>query len=302
MKQLPRRLYKYTCLDTRSLQNLKSQVVYFGPPTGFNDPYDCAVTPFVPVPTRSEVRKLMASLDCRNEVPPEAIRARKSVPISQLRELMHNTVKKQFRAHMAEFISKRGVACFSETPDDLLMWSHYGGQYQGLCLEFDTTLQPFSRARPVDYVKKLPEITVSTILGLDEESSAIETDYEPIERLFRTKSDAWSYEREWRAIHDVAGTEYVYEAPALTGIYFGPDIDFTSVEIVCLVMRGQNRTVKFFSGMRSSRDFKVEFKEFRYTDFLTAEEQGLKREGERSQVWPIPQAGQVSYHFRRGVK
>ncbi len=39
------RLYKYDALTAQSLRNIKGQVLYFGSPRGFNDPYDCALTP-----------------------------------------------------------------------------------------------------------------------------------------------------------------------------------------------------------------------------------------------------------------
>lgn len=35
----PARLYKFEPFTARSLQNLKSQAMYFGSPRNFNDPY-----------------------------------------------------------------------------------------------------------------------------------------------------------------------------------------------------------------------------------------------------------------------
>ena len=40
---VPPKLYKYEAFSAQSLLNLKSQVLYFGPPLNFNDPYDCAL-------------------------------------------------------------------------------------------------------------------------------------------------------------------------------------------------------------------------------------------------------------------
>jgi hypothetical protein len=76
-------------------------------------------------------------------------------------------------------------------------------------------------------------------------------------------------------MHAVAGTEYVYSASALTGVFFGPDIDRQSLEIVCLILKGQNPRVKLWEGRRSRDEFRVLFEEFTYTTHIEAKVQGL---------------------------
>ena len=89
--------------------------------------------------------------------------------------------------------------------------------------------------------------------------------------LLCTKSTDWSYEKEWRSIHQVAGTEYGYEKETLTGIYFGPNIDDTIIEIICTLMFCQNPDVKFYKGHRSETEFKVRFEQFQYLPNIIAE-------------------------------
>jgi len=96
-----------------------------------------------------------------------------------------------------------------------------------------------------------------------------------ITELFCTKSSSWSYEKEWRIIHQVAGTLYTYDAQALTGIYFGPEISRHTLEIICLIIKGQNPNVKFWRGMRSPIEFKVEFEQTEYTSYIDAKTNGL---------------------------
>jgi hypothetical protein len=91
-----------------------------------------------------------------------------------------------------------------------------------------------------------------------------------IQKLFCTKSDAWAYEKEWRAIHVEAGTEYCYPAEALTGVYFGPEIDFTSMEIIALILGGQNPNVALWKGTRRVDVFKVAFEKMTYTPHIVA--------------------------------
>lgn len=170
-------------------------------------------------------------------------------------------------AARTDFLNTKGETCFSEVNDDLLMWSHYGGRYKGVCLEFDTSIEPFNRLNKVQYVDRLPEIDVRSIL--------VTQTFSPVLHLFCVKSKAWEYEREWRAMHAVAGTAYTYPSAALRSIYFGPDIDEESLEIVCLVLGGQSEHVKLYSGKRSTTEFKVDFSHFTYTSYLEAKRKGL---------------------------
>ena len=55
---MPRLLYKYESLNVQSLKNLKSQVLYFGSPLKFNDPYDCAIRPNIRQPSDLDVEKI----------------------------------------------------------------------------------------------------------------------------------------------------------------------------------------------------------------------------------------------------
>lgn len=262
-------LYKYEAFTTQSLLNLKKQIIYFGSPQNFNDPYDCAITPNIVEPTDDEVVQVRDNYLRVVDLPDKARQDFESSSLPELRAMLMRAARAAFQGIIDGFLRTRGVACFSERNDDLLMWSHYGGKYRGFCLEFDTTSEPFQKVSPVRYSSSLPPVSVADLL--------LDRDVNVFVDLFCTKSDAWRYEREWRALHASAGTEFVYPSSALTGIYFGPDNDTQSLEVVCLVLAGQNETVKLWRGERSSTDFKVVFKPFTYTSHLEAKRRGLVR-------------------------
>ena len=46
---------------------------------------------------------------------------------------------------------------------------------------------------------------------------------------------------------------------ALKAIYFGPEIDRQSLEILCLILNGQNSGVEFWQGREDHTGFKIEF-------------------------------------------
>jgi hypothetical protein len=256
----PKKLYKYEAFTERSLQKLKGQVIYFGSPKKFNDPYDCALTPIITPPTDSEVESIRTSF-LNQPFSQKPISAFRTPSTKDLRGIFLRSSEGAIKDAQERFAA-RGISCFSEVNDELLMWSHYGGQHKGFCLEFDTSHPPFEKMRKVKYSTEMPRIDVATLL--------IRRDFEAVMDLFSTKSTSWAYEREWRVLHAEADTPYHYPAECLTGIYFGPEISSEALEIICLVLQGQNPHVKFWQGRRSPTEFKVEFKEFAYTPYVNA--------------------------------
>ena len=97
-----------------------------------------------------------------------------------------------------------------------------------------------------------------------------------VENFFCIKSASWAYEKEWRAIHNVAGTLFGYEAGALTGVYFGPEVSQEGLEIIALIIQGQNPDVKLYRGERSKTEFKIVFNEFEYINHIEAKTMGLR--------------------------
>jgi len=264
----PLRLYKYEPLTTRALQNLKSQIIYFGSPLNFNDPYDCALTPNIKTPTDEDIATIRKFHLHNERLPILSRKQLETLRVEQLREKFFQAAHGAVKIETENFLKSGGVACFSESNEDLLMWSHYGGHYKGFCLEFSKPADLFTKIRKVNYQPSLPSIDVATILMNSDIGFIIDT-------LFCTKSIAWAYEKEWRAIHKVAGTEFGYPAEALTGIYFGPDIDQESLEIICLILAGQNENVRLWKGRRSTTEFQVIFEEFNYASHLEAKRKGL---------------------------
>lgn len=206
MNELPAKLYKYERIDAQTLRNLKAQSIYFGSPKGFNDPYDCAITPNIRQLTIEEVEEVRAYYLQDRELTDQQRTELENLSAAKLSELMHR------QAAMALL-----GAVFGKDTTDLIM-------------------APFC-----------------------------------------TKSDSWSYECEWRALHNQVGTSYGYVAGALTGVYFGPDIESEMMEIVCLILKGQNDNFALYEGQRSTAEFKVGFRKFTYTDYLTAKKMGLRK-------------------------
>jgi hypothetical protein len=255
----PSRLYKYSAFTVRALTNLQNHGIYFNSPRNFNDPYDCNITPEIRIPSNAEIEELR-SFFLNDLAPgsPSYIQTQK-VSKERLREMVMNAARNTAANNVKEFSEKHGVSCFSEDHTDLLMWSHYGENQKGFCLEFDTAY--FSKFSKVKYSAAMPIFDPLPVLKGDLEDSDFMS-------IFSTKSLSWIYEKEWRMLHSEGNKFYHYPPEALTGVYFGPEISEAALEIICLIIQGQNKKTLFWKGTRNSKDFKVDFDQFYYTSII----------------------------------
>jgi hypothetical protein len=269
--KLPAKLYKYEPFSTQSLENLKAQAIYFGSPLGFNDPYDCATNPVVLKPSAQEAESIRQHYLAKKTITHEQKHNFEQKSVDELQEMLQRIGTEVISSTVDRLGREKGISCFSEVNDDLLMWGHYGGRYKGFCLEFSTAHKPFSKAQKVKYVNRVPNVSVIPYLTGSKEDAA-----NAAEDLYLIKSKSWAYEKEWRRIHLEGGTLCGYEAEALTGVYFGPEITGEALEIIALILRGQNPNVKLFRGERSKSEFKVVFTEIGYLTYLEAKNRGLR--------------------------
>ena len=251
--QKPLYLYKYFSFSAQSLLNLKGRVIYFGSPLGFNDPFDCAVSPLIESPSDDEVVKLRDSVIHSSNMSREFIEKLKQEDLNVVRDTLIQGAKIALAIESKKFAAQRGVSCFSERKDDLLMWSLYGGVYKGFCLEFSGHAEIFSKARKVHYPPTPPVVSVSSLL-LPSELNVYET-------LFYIKPEDWEHEEEWRVVHAKVKTEVVYNSGDLTGVYFGSEIDLRSIELVRLIVESEHADVRFWKGRRSKTEFRMLFDE-----------------------------------------
>lgn len=154
----PSVLYKY--VGPRGFAILESCSVRFTSPADLNDPFESRL----PVITRLG----------------RYTRARKRVVFPEEQGMLANTVGRFY-----------GVTCFSEIPDNLLMWAHYAAAHSGAVIGFRTDHAAFTSLGsllPVKYRLRRPALRLAT------PSQA------SLNLLLTTKSKEWAYEREWRVI------------------------------------------------------------------------------------------------------
>lgn len=227
---LPERLYKYQPFTTLSLANLKSRSIWFSRPTSFNDPFDCSIS----VLTQPSAAVLAQIVSIYQKRIPSNERARyldeQGEPNTEFIESIHRGLRRGYFDRQQLMLNQRGVSCFTELNDNLLMWSHYGDGHRGFCLEFDTKFEPFSStSHRVQYSSEVPEF--------DPGKALVDPSFDMMRPLILTKSSEWEYEREWRLFHMESDKRYTYDWKSLTGIYLGCSMSDENIELICMILR-----------------------------------------------------------------
>lgn len=190
-RKMPQHLYKYRndCQITENM--LIEHTLWFADPTTFNDPFDCKVN-FVS--SEASKRQWMK----RNGI---------DAPL----------VNVDFKSYIDSGLSMIGVLSLTQEYDNVLMWSHYADNHNGICLEFDPQrdAEVFSLAKVVEYVEKMPEYDYCAYPD------------QIIDDVIVPKFKIWEQEKEVRIIKDIKeisknrGRAFNFNPEALKAIYFG---------------------------------------------------------------------------------
>jgi hypothetical protein len=263
-KPLPPRLYKYQPFNAQTLENLTNTSVWFSAPINLNDPYDCDLAGIDPAKL-TEADFQLALDHMQPDLTPEqrAAWCPDGVMTPRFRESLIKYLEQVFDEHRADRRQRRGIACFSERPDSIVMWSHYANGHRGFCLEFDTAIKPFSTAKPVNYDDEFPSIPLN-LLFTDHAAGHedVETDL-LLQAFVLTKAKCWTYEYEWRAMHMEASKLFGYGPNGLTGLYLGAAMPDAQRVILFRLLSGTS--VKFHAMRRHKRNFQLSSERVTYT-------------------------------------
>lgn len=173
-----------------------------------------------------------------------------------------------------------GALCLSESYDQILMWSHYATNHQGIALGIDPRAggSAFSVLCPVEYRHDYPARTDAKLLAdrfLGRPDREAENGANELKAMMFTKSAHWSYEREWRAIRshdgDPTGDHRDYDinsqlvelpAGAFGAIYVGCKAERAFADEVVNLARALNPNINAFSTRISTRCYGLEFKPY----------------------------------------
>ena len=129
-------------------------------------------------------------------------------------------------------------ACFSETPNNELMWAHYAANYSGICIEYDA----------LKLVRNLDNDVSVVRLAYGDKPPAVDMD-KPLDvtqtakEILSHKKSSWAYEREWRVLGQATLMQYRCKK-CVTSIYFGSRIEPENRTAIMKELKGAD--FKFF--------------------------------------------------------
>jgi hypothetical protein len=249
--------YRYRSLSGDSLAHLRRTLcdgeIFFSSPSAFNDPFDCNPNFLFDV-NKAKTKKYYEDALCRRS--PHLNRQGRRVEAKRVtNDPMENFTNPEnlhrFREMYDESITKKiGILCLSETPNDILMWSHYADSHRGVCLQFDTMHTFFQNTHKVIYQEDRPRINPSN-----------QTHLQMTEYALLTKSAHWKYEKERRIIRYQPGAG-ICQIPAIavTGLIFGAQTPKDEKELIRSWVVDRATPFELYESHLSNQRFSIEIK------------------------------------------
>lgn len=234
-------VFKFSEVNKNLLESLVRSQLYFARPETLNDPYDCQVDLL-----KALERAIFLASGAQKEALQQAIQRR---PIF---DQINNDIK--------DF----GVCSFSASPENQVLWAHYGDEHRGICLtytipeEFVNGTNKIIGFSGVNYGNDL-----LTEFFLNYQFDKVGTELgdfemEAMKMVLTIKSEDWGYEEEVRMIRQESGP---MEIPSefLTQVCFGLRTSKRDKGFVSELVKGKYAKVVFaeFQPGESNFEFRV---------------------------------------------
>lgn len=265
----PKRLYRFRSSDSvyfeEELENFLNKKIYLSGLANQNDPFECR-----PAYNKNSHTEINDYLDSVRKVGKYVLPTGTNLldlvedghqSRSRLNRVMRRSPSRANRfKSIAEKIyheqrHKHGIACFCSDISSQLMWAHYTRSCTGLVVGYEWSSEPLlagDSLNPIKvrYVKDRPSITTIDLLRMGRKNQTLfhllddETRRdEALDAMYFTKSDDWSYEREWR-IFGVGRTGYQgVESMVPTAIILGAKCTLQIRDKVSTIVAGRLEVV-----------------------------------------------------------
>jgi hypothetical protein len=275
-------LYKYRSINERTKEIFKSKKVWLAKPSTLNDPLECQIPKYSKIEIQTHAEEIMKNQmmgfimsmplndgdnpllgmkkgsdfygKTEREVRILSKRIQRAKGIHDKYRIINNFLKSVGLSGMSSpydqvkslihMLSNVGVFSLSEDPTNMLMWSHYGSNHEGIAIGFDKSgkLTNDKYCQPVKYEKKLPKIDITKGImngvnfyaGGQRPQGFIQLKDPQVQRVLLTKTTDWEYEREWRYFEENHGS---YDFPGkMNEVIFGlrcPQEEIESISELC---------------------------------------------------------------------
>lgn len=259
-RMMPKSLFRYRPCNDRSIEAFEKDIIYAVTADKYNDPYDTLVKcdlEAIKNYLRQELSvemlsSLKAYLAQGNSMPEAIVQSNPNVPWDQIRDKIleiedMSSLEDQLEETQRQVstsidallpiiaeTAKRfsTYACFCESVENMLMWSHYADSHKGFALEYDfrpTIASPIGNTvlLPVVYSEERLDASAFMMWAFLTFNSIQVSNPDTMAhiKVALHKSMSWAYEKEWRMINawprnpfDQTPTAIEYEPVA---IYYG---------------------------------------------------------------------------------
>lgn len=203
-RRIPRLYHWQRFVPEHVSKLLRESVLWCSNPATFNDPWDCKPyfsTDFLDDPVEIERHVQWYADITRQHRPdiPETFILRTQEELRSSPTLIAEKIEQVSRAMWPAVSDRYRVYCLGPDVANLLMWSHYAENHKGICLEFSTANTVMCCAQRVEYLQEFPRMSLH---AKDEDDNLVS---------LLTKSDVWSYEKEYRLIAQVSSNRTAHE-------------------------------------------------------------------------------------------
>lgn len=236
-------IFKYTSVET-ALIILNDKKLLFSNPSSFNDPFDCYEGLISFNFNKSEQREIV-----KDYVEPAYSYLLRIERRKMVSKLINNPEKlKRFLSQkLLDIKSNVGVCCFSESFDNILLWSHYAEKQSGICLGFliSPVIKDFYALYPVNYSERIEAISCFADLKT------------ALKHWLLTKAIDWKYEKEIRALSLEHNGLMKFSPLNLKQLYFGCKVDKAKKNEVLSLIKKDFAHVEIFQMSIDDDNFRL---------------------------------------------
>ena len=266
-------LYKYRSWNQEEhRQILKSNMIFFASPADFNDPFDCKIPWEYEHAPKGKMNKFLKQYrrDQNPDMPSHEINRRVARFLIQNKHKDPEILDRVRKLQIDRIASVVGVFSLTASPDNLVMWSHYGDAHKGFCVGFDT--EKFLTLSKVEYPFGVLKTYLTRVTYVDEYPYVDPFDADKRRKVLTTltfKSSHWSYENEYRFIvFEQTNTlvplpdDFIVEVRL--GCRMGEDGSTDHKSQIIHQLKSKRTRVRLLQAVRKEKEFGLDFVEEKY--------------------------------------
>jgi hypothetical protein len=231
-------LFRYRLDNEYTIDEIKNNYIFFANSKKFKDPFDCSLK--------------LINLDNGKENNEKSINYLKSKIVDDNHK---NIFNKKFKDNkdiigyaqnkMGEYINEIGIACFTITPINIMMWANYANNHQGICIQYnvDNDNDYFKYLKNINYVDDLEQLNYC--IGDSEEN---------IFEVLNTKHKLWEKEYEKRLMKTPSGG-HTLNPNAIRSIIFGLKTNEEYKKIIISTVMIHNSHIKIYKSSLMKNGF-----------------------------------------------